>query len=219
MERTRLGLDVDGAEFARGWLVGDFELEVESLTKGRFDKAAGLLRGAAGTAWLRLPCARPPIHIKPPLGRLDLSNLTHAVEVVSEVLHPQTQISLHDAQRIKPGAVLGDTVAVDLAASPAELQQIVQHGRGVGDWLDTDPEIARFAVEFSDVTVSLEDAELAVGRVIDGSVTYPIADRFRGPIEIVIEGFVLVISALELTPKRSTAVAEVRLPGGLVDVQ
>ncbi len=208
----------DGHEIPPAWHVGDFELEIAELTDGRLDEAAGVLRGVAGKAWLRLPCARPPIHTVGILEHPDLSRLTHAVEVVAEVLHPQTEISLAEAQQLRPGVALGDTISLGLAVDRADLQEIVGLGRGVRDWLDSDPRAARFPVEFSNLTVSLEEAKRGLGRVIDGSVTYPVAGAFRSPIEIVIDGFVLVISSLELSLRRSTAVAEVRLPGGITDV-
>ena len=201
----------DGHEIPRAWRVGDFELEVAELTRGRLDRESGLLRGVAGKAWLHLPCAQPPIHpgihVHP-----EARALTHSLEVVTEVLHPQTEISLADAQRLRPGVALGDTVPLPLAVDRADLQEIVSLGRGVRDWLDSDPRAGGYAVEFSELTVSLADA-----RVIDGSVKYTVAGPYRGPIEIVIEGFVLVISSLELTPHRSTATATVRLPGGITD--
>jgi hypothetical protein len=109
---------------------------------------------------------------------------------------------------------LGDTISLDLAVDRAALQEIVDLGRGVCDWLDSDPRAARFPVVFSDLTVSLTEAERGLGRVVDGSVTYPVADPFRSPIEIVIGGFVVVISSFELSPRGSTAVAEVRLLAG-----
>ena len=52
---------LDGQEVPAAWRVGDFELEVAELTAGRLDKQTGLFRGVAGKAWLRLPCARPPV--------------------------------------------------------------------------------------------------------------------------------------------------------------
>ena len=208
----------DGREISPTWQVSAFELEIAELTDGRLDEAAGVLRGAAGKAWLRLPCARPPIYTVGTLEHPGVSRLTHAVKVVAEVLHPQTEISLAEAQQLRPGAAAGDTISVDLAVDRADLQEIVALGRGVRDWLDSGQRGARFLVEFSDLTVSLAEADRGLGRVVDGSVTYPVVGPFRRPIEIVIGGFVVVISSLELSPHRSTAVAEVRLPGGITDV-
>jgi hypothetical protein len=209
---------LDGRYVPASWRVGDFELEVAMLTAGRFDDVAGVLHGVAGTAWLRLPCARPPIYTGSILEHPGLSRLAHAAEVVAEVLHPQTEISLAEALDLRPDVSIGDTVSLDLTVDRSELQDIVQLGRGVRDWLDFDPRAARFQVEFSELTVSLAEAKLGLARVVDGTVTYPIAGSFRGPIEIIIEGFVLVLSSLGLSPKRSTAVAEVRVPGGMTDV-
>ena len=218
MVQRRPAIVFDGREIPRSWRVGDFELEIAELTDGRLDDVAAVFRGVAGKAWLRLPCARPPIYTVGTLAHPDASGLAHALEVVTEVLHPQTEIGLAEAQQLQPGVALGDTISLPLSVDRADLQKIVALGRGVRDWLDSDPRAAGFPVEFSELTVSLEEANRGLGRVIDGSVTYPVAGPYRGPIEIVIDGFVLVISSLELSLHRSTAVAEVRLPGGITDV-
>lgn len=212
MVQARQTVVFDGQEVPSSWRVGDFELDVAELTKGQWDKRASVLRGVAGKAWLSLPCARPPIHTGGLLEHPDLSRFTHAVEVVAEVLHPQTQISLVDAQRLRAGVALGETIDLDLTVDRDDLQGIVEVGRGVRDWLDTNPRAARFPVEFRDLTVSLETANQGLGRIVDGSVTYPVAGALRNTIEIAVDGFVLVISSLELSALRSVASAEVRLP-------
>jgi hypothetical protein len=209
---------LDGHEVPSEWRVGDFELDVGVLTEGKFDKKAGVVRGVAGRAWLSLPCARPPIHTGGLPGQPERSQLTHAVEVVAGVLYPQTQISLADAQRLHPGVAPGETIALNLAVDRADIQGIVEAGRGVGDWLDTDPRAARFAVEFRDLTVSLDEANRGLGRVVAGSVTFPVSGSFRNSIEIDVDGFVLVISSLELSLTRSVGSAEVRLPATITDV-
>ena len=210
-------LVVDGHEIPPNWQIGGFELEIGEITEGRVDEKAGILRGAAGKAWLRLPCARPPIYTGVP-EKEGPSRLSHAVEVVDRVLHPQTEIGIAEARRLRPGVAVGETIALDLAVDHADLQEIVQLGRGVGDWLDSDPRTVGFPLAFGGLTVSLEDAKQALGRVTLGSVTWPAAGSFRGPIEIDIDGFTLIVSSLQLSPTRSTGVAKARLPGGLTDV-
>jgi hypothetical protein len=211
-------LTFNGHEVPAGWLVGEFELEVAELTDGKFDEAAGLLRGVAGKAWLRLPCARPPIHAIDRLDRPDVSLLKHAVEVVREVTHPQTEVSLAEALEHRPDAAIGDTIHLDVDVARIDLQDLVRTGRGVRDWIDTNPKAARFAVDLIDVTVSFEESRRGIARIVDGVVRYPVQVPFPRPIEIVIDGFVLVLSTIELTPHGSTAVAEVRLPGGIADI-
>ncbi len=218
MADNQARLTFDGREIPAGWLVGDFELEVAELTGGTFDEAAGLLRGVTGKAWLRLPCARPPIHTIDRLDRPDISLLKHAVEVVREVTHPQTEVSLAEALLHQPEATVGDTIHLDIDVARIDLQDLVRLGRGVTDWIDTNPKAARFAVELIDVTVSLDDVWRGIATIVDGLVRYPVKVPFPRPIEIVIEGFVLVLSMIELTARGSTAVAEVRLPGGIADI-
>jgi len=217
MVDSRPTIVLKGNEIPSVWYVGGFELEIAELTDGRLDEPARILRGAAGTAWLRLPCARPLVYVVGAREHPKVSRLTHAVEVVTEVLRSQTEISLAEARQLRPDAAIGDAISLDLAVDRADLQGIVDLGRGVHDWLVSDPRADRFAVKFSDLTVSFEAVEGGVGRVVEGLVTYPVADPFP-PIEIVIDGFVLVLSSLRLSPRRSTAVARVQLPGGITDV-
>ena len=149
--------------------------------------------------------------------RPDVLLLRHAVEVVSEVIHPQTEVSLAEALLHDPSAAVGDTLQLDLALNRSELQDLVRFGGVVRDWLDGNPKAARFPVDLVDVTVSLDEAH-GVGRIVEGSVRYPVKLPFPRPIEIVIDGFTLVLSSVELTPHASTTVAEVRLPDGIADI-
>src|SRR5690242_2604554 len=112
------------------WQVGGFEIEIAELTDGRPDELARVLRGVAGTAWLKLPCARPLVHAIGVPELSGLSRLNHAVEVVAEVLHPQTEIRLAEAQQLRPDAAIGDTISLDLAVDRAGLQKIVDNGGG-----------------------------------------------------------------------------------------
>jgi hypothetical protein len=115
MVQGRATIVLGGHEIPSSWHLDDFELDIAELTDGRLDEAAGVVRGVAGKGWLRLPCARPPIHTVGVLEHPDVSRLTHAVEVVADVLHPQTEISLAEAQQLRPGVALGDTISLDLA--------------------------------------------------------------------------------------------------------
>jgi hypothetical protein len=216
MVEGRSRLILDGHEIPVSWSVGGFQLVVADVTAGRFDQVAGVFRGVAGTAWLQLPCAVPPLYTLGVLDNPAASQLSQAVEVVAEVVHPQTEIAIQDAQRLQPDAQLGDTISVHLTVDPTDLREIVELGRGMAGWLGSAPHNAGFPVEFSDLSVSIETA--GFGRVIDGHITYPIGAKIRFPIEIVIDGFTVVISSLELTPHRSTANAQVRLPGGMTDL-
>src|SRR5262245_29134859 len=217
MVSGRTVVNLKGQPVPSLWRVGAFEVEVAKLTDGRIDPQPRVLRGAAGTAWLRLPCAKPLVPLIKALQHAEIPRFAHAVEVVATVLHPQTEIGLAEAQRFRPDAAIGQTISLDVAVDRVGLQSIVDLGRGVSDWLDSDPHAARFVVEFSDLTVDLAEAEHGVGRVGGGRVTYPIAGPIRRRIMVVIGGFVLVLSSLELSPRRASALAKVWLPGGITD--
>lgn len=218
MADGRAALNLGGHEIPASWLVGDFQLAIAEVTAGGFDERSGVFQGVTGTAWLHLPCAVPPPSIVGVLDDPDVSRLTQAVEVVADVLHPQTEIAVADAQHLQPGALVGDTISVNLTVDRSDLREIVELGQGMPGWLGSAPASAGFPVQFSDLTVSLDGVPAGVGRVIDGVVTYPIGGHVRYPIEIVIDGFTVIITTLELTPHRSTGTAQVQLPGGITDV-
>ena len=218
MADGRAALNLGGHEIPASWLVGDFQLAIAEVTAGGFDERSGVFQGVTGTAWLHLPCAVPPPSIVGVLDDPDVSRLTQAVEVVADVLHPQTEIAVADAQHLQPGALVGDTISVNLTVDRSDLREIVELGQGMPGWLGSEPASAGFPVQFSDLTVSLDGVPAGVGRVIDGVVTYPIGGHVRYPIEIVIDGFTVIITTLELTPHRSTGTAQVQLPGGITDV-
>ena len=194
---------LNGHEIPSRCLVGDFELLLAELTAGELDQRTGVFRGVAGTAWLRLPCARPPIY-GPALEHPDVMRLTHAVEVVEEVLHSQTEIRITDAQRFRPEAKVGDTVSLGIDLDRTDLGAVVALGRGVPDWLSTVPRSSGFPVVFTNVTLSVEKGGLG-SRILEGEVTYPAAGAFRRPIEITIDGFTVTLSSLELWPTRARA--------------
>jgi hypothetical protein len=205
---------LDGQEIPSHCMVGEFELQLVELTGGKRDRREGVFRGVSGRAYLRIPCARPPI-FGPVLEHPDVMRLNHAVEVVSEVLHPQTQISVADAQRFRPDVKVGETVSLGIEVDRAGLGAIVGHARGVPDWLSAVPRETGFAVDLRDVTIEVEKG-LGLSRIIEGDVAFPAAGAaFRRPIEITIAGFTLTLSSVELSPKRATATASVQLPGGL----
>jgi hypothetical protein len=192
------------------WLLGEFDLEViaDSITFAHVDHEVGLLRGVSGRAWVKLPCARPLVMVTPTVKG---PRFSQALEVVDEVLHPGTQLSLADARTIRTDVQIGENVAIDFAVDRSQLREIVELGRGVHGWLDTDPAAARFLVEFDDLTVNVAVGH-GQGTVLEGTASYPIVGRVPRSIELDIAGFTIVITAFTLDPRRSTADAEVRLP-------
>lgn len=217
MGRIGPTLVVDGQELPTACLVGGFELVLDDLTAGEYDERDRLFHGVAGTAWLRLPCARPPIY-GPVLDHPDVLRVSHAVEVVQEVLHPQTQVSLADARRFRPDVSIGDTVHLGLDVDRPDLSAIVGLGRGVPDWVGRLPQRNGFPVELRDVTIAVEVGFVTRSRIIEGSVAYRVPGRFHRPIQVTRNGFTVTISSLDLSPKGGRAVATVQLPGGLTEV-
>lgn len=193
------------------WRIGGFDLFVDLRTvrQGRPDPVDGIVRGVSGRGWVRVPGAQPTVLEPSPKGR----RFVHAVEVVDQVEHPDTEVAVADAQAVRPGAAIGETVTVAFDADAAQLRGIIAEGGSVTGWLRTDPPTSLVAVEFSDLAV-----DVAHHVVVDGSVTYPIAGLLPPPLQITIAGFTLVISRFAIFPVRGfRADASVILPSGVTD--
>lgn len=205
-----------GLELPMRWLMGDSELEidVDLLREGQFDIDTRVVKGLSGRAWLRIPCARPRV-LRPErlVDRVETSRFVQALEVVDDVVHPETQISLASARSLRPDVKTGESIAIVFDADRRDLKSILDLGRGLGGVLDAETRAARFLVEFDDLTVDLGDTHL--GRVIEGIAKY--VDKIRRTVEIVIDGFTLVLSGLTLDITRTVANAAVRLPSGVMD--
>ena len=203
-------------KFPKTLLMGDFSLEVEEITHpGKWDASKKQFREVSGTAWLRFECGGSPIRTLDPGARSGIPRLQYAFEVVSRVVNPQTQISYIEAQRIQPEVQIGQTLTLDLAVKPAELLEIVQLGKGVLDWLDISRPKGQILVEFEKVTVRPVKLLNTVGRIVQGVAVYPAHPVIPKVIQLDIEGFILFISSLRLTPRGASGQVTVQLPGGM----
>lgn len=192
------------------WRIAEFDLMVDPKTvrQGKPDPGDGIVREVSGRGWVRIPGARPTVLDPSPKG----PRFVHAVEVVTQVVHPETEISLADAQVLRSGAAIGETVEIAFDADRAQLRGIVDSGSVTG-WLDSDPLAALAAVEFTDLAV-----DIARHVVVDGEVTYPVAGLLPPPLRIEIAGFTLVISRFSIFALRGfRASASVILPPGVTD--
>ena len=227
MDRGRAGALGDGPEFPPTIEIGEFTLDVESISKmGRWIEASREFRGVAGTAWLRFPCGRPTIRPRWPellpefrLGRAleplaGSTGLTHRLEVVARVVNPQTEIAFVDAQRIRADVQPGETV--DLEVPIARLQDVLIHGAGVVGWWETERK-GDVLVEFEAKAVRLEAKEGIGGWIVEGTARYPAQPRVPTEVRVDVDGFELVITDLTLTPKGASGSVTVRLPDCLTD--
>lgn len=197
--------------------IGDFELELRTVSKhGRWSPIRRELKDVAGTAWLRFPCARPTLH---PLQFVELHpeliHLPHAVEVVPEVVHAQTQISLADAIRIAPQSRIGDTLDVAIDARRAALQDIVAGAQGIANWIPRSLHSGGVLVDFVADTMLLEGGPPEVGVIMRGVATYPAVPRIPQRLRVAIAGFELMISSMTVRPTGATGAVTVELPAGL----
>ena len=195
--------------------IGGFVLEVDTVARtGRWDAGAGEFRNAAGTAWVAFDCEGSWVHPLEPRPGQPLPKLRQSLEVVSNVENRQTQISLVEAQRIRPDVEIGQSLTVELPVRQSQLQEIVQLGTGVLGWLEQPPASGQILVEFKNATVLLDGPDAVVGQIVDGEAVYPVPRRpFPLVIEIDVDGFTLVISTLHVTPTGATGSVVVELPG------
>ena len=101
------------------WRIAEFDLIVDPKTVRqaspiRATASCARSRGADGCA----SRARPTVLDPSPKG----PRFVHAVEVVTQVVHPETEISLADAQVLRSGAAIGETVEIAFDADRAQLR-------------------------------------------------------------------------------------------------
>jgi hypothetical protein len=209
-------LSVDGPEFPATLMIGEFTLDVEEIVDaGVWDEAAKVFGGAAGTAWLRFDCGGAPLRAIESRLRPGLRRLRHSLEVVARVVHPQSQISLVEAQRVRPDVCVGESLTLDVAVTRPELQEIVQHGTGVPGWLEVTPRKGDVLVEFGEATVQLQEGNAAIGRIVKGGAAYPAKRVIPSVIEREIAGFTLLIASLRLSAGGARGLVTVRLPSSI----
>ena len=200
--------------------IGGFVLSVETVVRtGVWNAEANEFRNASGTAWLGFDCEGAWVRPLEPRPGQVLPRLRQSFEVVSNVENRQTQMSLVEAQRIKPDVEIGQSLTVELPVRQSQLQEIVQLGTGVLGWLEQPPTSGQILVEFKRATVFLDGPGAVVGRIADGEAVYPVPRRpFPLVIKIDVDGFTLAISTLHVTPNGATGSVVVQLPGGIASV-
>lgn len=208
----------DGTTVPSASWTGAFQLTLRELTAGKLDTGKNQIRGATGTAWLKLPCAKPH-RTWPWLRPQDIVHLKHEFQVVDTVLHPQTEISFTDARHIEASALIGDHVSLDLPVSRAEISSLVALNTNLIDWWRGDKGQNGFLVSFADATIAVQGSHPKASEFLDGEVVYPVKGASAKDIEIAIDGFTLLVHKLRLSPNRSSATASVQLPGGLADAK
>ena len=173
-------LTYHGHELPATWLVGGFAVEVAVIEAGELDEQAP----PSAMPWDKPGCdcrdCMGPSDDRSAIAPADLPRITHMVEVVGEVVHPETEIAFADAIASAPTHELGDSIAVDFIVDHSQLAEIVGLGRGVVGWLDTDPPSARFLVEFQGADVDFVTApEVGVAATASSPTTRPFAARSR----------------------------------------
>ncbi len=192
--------------------LGEFILELEELTNpGDWDPRKRTFTGVSGTAWVAFDCPAEPLLVFTGGEITGPIQLQQRLEVVSTALHPQTQISYAEAQRLRPGVRIGESIEVAMTVHPAEVQGILQTS-GVFSWLETNRLKGGVLVRFQELTVRLVGREPVRAEVVAGSafgVTPPV-------VSFTAAGFRIELENLVLRPQGASASVTLELPGGLV---
>ena len=204
--------------------MGDFQLMVKEYTnKGQSDFDKHQAFGVSGVAWLKFDCRAltrleidPTIPIDPHLGdRIRIRNKIHVVPVVS---NPQTEISLEKARQIRPAIKIGQNLNLDFMVSAQELQEISESKEGLITWL-IDEKKDLMLVKFDDVTIDLPGGASRPGSIMDGTAVYPADPYHTDVIQLSVDGFIISIDSLVLTPSNATANIILQLPESIASAE
>lgn len=196
---------------------GDFVLAVQAYeNRGSWDPEGREFAGVSGTAWLLLHCVETPLAPVDLVALSDHSAIVQDLEVVERVVNRQTEISLADAKRFHPDAAIGETLRLETALDPQDLQAVVSSGIALADRAARPPARGSILVAFDGVTIR-PTRDPNVGLVVDGSAAYPARPRVPERLHVHVAGFVLELNAVQLTAGGATATVSVQLPDGLTD--
>src|SRR5271157_1174938 len=190
--------------------IGEFALIVENYTNtGEWDSINRKVRSVSGTAWISFDCGILKPSIRPSITgeRLILENTFKVVPIVS---NPQTEISFEKANQIKPGIQVGQNLEFDLAVTPKELQGLIQSNVEVINWLGRKKSEGKILVEFSDIIIQVGDT--TAGRIIEGTAIYSANLPDSSSFQLSIDGFIILIRSLILTPANAIADIILQLP-------
>ena len=199
--------------------IGEFTLEVKDITTAGSWKPSKLeFQGVSGTAWLKLDCGGFPFLTIDPSKITEILDIPYTLQVVTAVDHPQTQISLEAAQKIKPAVQPGESLDVHLQLHPNEFQEVLQLGKGFIDWLQFTTPKGGILVEFSKVDIQISKTPGAPGQIVVGKAIYPAKPAIPKVIKRNIAGFIVTITSLKLTPDSASGHVSVQLPGGIASI-
>ncbi len=198
-------------EFPLTLHIKDFVIKVETIDKiTSWDSRRQIASGVSGTGWLNFNCGGlPQLSLEPKIPE-GLFRIWTSLEVVSHVTNPQTQISLENAQLIKPNIALGDNLKVELDLQDSDLQSLLQTDYGISAHLLQKK--GDVLVKFEKVKVKVIDSDNRVGRIIEGNAVYPANPRIPSIVKLILNGFTAFISSLVISPTQAIADIEVELP-------
>jgi len=184
---------------------------VESSEARRWDFTHHVITHASGIAWTSFNCSLPPLFPHLPPG---LKFLSKTFQVVPIVKNPLAEISLQEAQRIKPEAKVGEALQVDLPVKADLPTEILRARKDLFDL---------FKVKKGDIKVRFENltieatARPKVGKVLEGLATYPTPPPVPHRISLSVAGFTVYLDSLFISPTTATARAELEFPPSIID--
>jgi hypothetical protein len=208
-------LAVPGIQLPARLFMAGFEFFVDQYTaQGAWDSVSQTFKGVSGKAWLKLDCASPVLA----RGLMDVPSGYHRIqtslEVVHNVIYPETEISLPDADRFQPGIQVGETLDLDLAVTASHLRELA-HG-AIGLLQRPGPRhLGDFLLSFEKVTIAPLSGSPSAGQIVKGAAALPAKQK----IFVDKGGFRVHLEGLAIDPAGATATASLDLPATIASVE
>ena len=186
-----------------------FTLYVQTWQSGIWDPQHRRIVSASGLARLYFDC-QPRIVLPFPGKTLVERTFT----IVQMVRNPAQEISLGDAKKLNAQVTLGASITLRIPSDVHTDDEITQ---AVGELLywPIHP-IGGMEVQFDHLTIDLAPSGVT-GKVVAGTATYPVANANPAPAALTIQGFVVELSSLTITPQGATANGILQMPASIVD--
>lgn len=201
--------------------IGDFVLYVQHYETRGWDFNRKVITNASGIAWTDFHCAWPTFTF---FFDPSIELIEKEFRIIETVKQPANEITLAEAKRIDPSLRIGEKIALSV---PSDLRldiPLTAYRLSEALRIPEDKLIDIFKwrgkgtirMRFQDLTIESTD-QADVGKVVEGSATYPTVPTIPSPIRLKIGGLTVLIDELVITPKKATARVELELPPSIVD--
>jgi len=196
-------------------ILGDFTLIINKYDeKGLYDFSSNTTNGASGTAQVHFSCG---FSLLTPMLPGGLQLITKPFTVVETVLEPSYEMSLLEAIKFDPEAVVGAEIALPLAEETVDKYGIMQAKDQLLSNLQLLPPKSGITMKFENAIIAPGE-KLTQGYMLAGSASYPTIPIYpEVPAKIFVAGFRVTMDSLYITNSGATAIAKLHLPKSIID--